>query len=247
MKKVLITLCIACMAISAYAVEIPEQGFGVQIGWAQPILRLNDPSSLYPKDSLVNTTKLNGFKVGVVYDASYIAGFGSSMGINYTFAAGGTDWRKKSNLQPAVFPKIRDKMMYHEIEVFVDWQYKFELAKETYIILYTGPSIQCGLAFNSHQDECDIDGKITQDPKLALQYYTAEDYRALKRLNVTWGLGAGFQYKQYFLRGGYDFGILNPYKNAQFVNTLGQTSDRYTRGRLDQWSIKVGMYLWYEK
>ena len=131
MKKVLITLCIACMAISAYAVEIPEQGFGVQIGWAQPILRLNDPSSLYPKDSLVNTTKLNGFKVGVVYDASYIAGFGSSMGINYTFAAGGTDWRKKSNLQPAVFPKIRDKMMYHEIEVFVDWQYKFELAKET--------------------------------------------------------------------------------------------------------------------
>lgn len=65
MKKVLITLCIACMAISAYAVEIPKQGFGVQIGWAQPILRLNDPSSIYPKDSLVNTTKLNGFKVGV--------------------------------------------------------------------------------------------------------------------------------------------------------------------------------------
>ena len=62
MKKVLVTLCIMCMAISAHGVEIPKQGFGVQIGWAQPILRLNDPSGLYPKDSLVNTTKLNGFK-----------------------------------------------------------------------------------------------------------------------------------------------------------------------------------------
>ena len=53
MKKVLITLCIAWVAISAQAVEIPKQGFGVQIGWAQPILRLNDPSDSYPKDSLV--------------------------------------------------------------------------------------------------------------------------------------------------------------------------------------------------
>lgn len=239
MKKVLITLCIACMAISAYAVEIPKQGFGVQIGWAQPILRLNDPISL-PKDSLVNTTKLNGFKVGVVYDASYIAGFGSSMGINYTFAAGGTDWIRKYNISD--YPQIKDKMLYHELEVFVDWQYKFELAKETYIIVYTGPSIQCGLAFSSQQYERDIHGNIKQNPSKTVEYYTTDNYQALKRLNVTWGLGAGFQYKQYFLRGGYDFGIINPYKSTQFKD-----SDRYTRGRLDQWSIKVGMYLWYEK
>ena len=242
MKKVLITLCIACVAISAYAVEIPKQGFGVQIGWAQPILRLNDPSGQYPKDSLVNTTKLNGLKVGLVYDASYIAGFGSSMGINYTFAAGGTNWRRKNNITD--YPQIKDKMLYHELEVFVDWQYKFELAKETYIIVYTGPSIQCGLAFSSQQDERDIDGNIKQDPSKTVGYYTTDDYQALKRLNVTWGLGAGFQYKQYFLRGGYDFGILNPYKNTTFI---GKNEDRYTRGRLDQWSIKVGMYLWYEK
>ena len=139
MKKVLITLCIAWVAISAQAVEIPKQGFGVQIGWAQPILRLNDPSGFYPKDSLVNTTKLNGFKVGVVYDASYIAGFGSSIGINYTFAAGGTDWKKAGSI--AEYPRSRTSVMYHEMEVFVDWQYKFELEKETYIMLYTGPSI----------------------------------------------------------------------------------------------------------
>ena len=60
-----------------------------------------------------------------------------------------------------------------------------------------------------------------------------------KRLNVTWGVGAGFQYRRYFLRGGYDFGLINPYKNADFTTGI------HSRGRLDQWSIKIGMYLWY--
>ena len=63
--------------------------------------------------------------------------------------------------------------------------------------------------------------------------------QTFRHLNITWGLGAGFQYKRYFLRGGYDFGLLNPYKNTDFENGI------HTRGRLDQWEIKIGMYLWY--
>mgnify|MGYP003456251769 FL=1 len=61
---------------------------------------------------------------------------------------------------------------------------------------------------------------------------------ALSRLNVTWGVGAGLQYKRYFLRGGYDFGLINPYKSDMFDGF-----DIYTRGRFDQWQIKLGMYL----
>ena len=60
-----------------------------------------------------------------------------------------------------------------------------------------------------------------------------------KRLNVTWGVGAAFQYKRYFLRGGYDFGLLNPHKYADYTTGI------HSRGRLDQWSIKIGMFLWY--
>ena len=92
MKKVLLTLFVALVAVSAGAVDLPHQGLGIQIGWAQPILRLNDPSTSFPKDSMVNVTKLNGVKIGLTYDASYIAGFGSSMGINYTMAGGHTAW-----------------------------------------------------------------------------------------------------------------------------------------------------------
>ena len=70
-------------------------------------------------------------------------------------------------------------------------------------------------------------------------FTTQENDEALKRLNITWGVGAGFQYKRYFVRGSYDFGLINPYKNIDFEN------GNHTRGRLDQWSVKIGAYLWY--
>ena len=71
--------------------------------------------------------------------------------------------------------------------------------------------------------------------------------KELKRINVTWGLGAGFQYDRYFLRGGYDFGLINPYKASQFDYTDTNGGRPRTRGRFDQWQIKVGIYLWQSK
>lgn len=246
MKKLLVTVLFTGIVFSAAAAELPGQGFGVQIGWAQPILRLNNPHPSFPKDSLMNVTKLNGFKVGVVYDASFIAGFGSSIGINYTFGASSTPWTPVGNISE--YPRSRTTTLYHEMEVFVDWQYKFELAKETYLILYTGPSLQCGIAFterNTIQSQF-IDGSVNSVTNDYDRYGEQRANEDIKRINVTWGVGAGFQYQQYFLRGGYDFGIINPYKGMKFEDLTGNEYDRYTRGRLDQWSIKIGMYIWYK-
>ena len=239
------------LAVSVFAVDLPKQGFGLQIGWAQPILRLNSPTS---KDTLANTVKLKGFKVGLVYDASYIAGFGSTIGLNYTFGATSTPWTEDRAYQPLPYPRHRSLITYHQLELFVDWQYKFEVAKETYLMLYTGPTLQCGLDFTMRVDKQDYS---RENPEVVetiygqkYDAYNVEKYdegydpyrradNALKRLNVTWGVGAGFQYKRYFLRGGYDFGLINPYKNADF------STGNHTRGRLDQWNIKLGVYLWY--
>ncbi len=249
MKKIFVSIMMLGLAMSALAVDLPKQGFGLQIGWAQPILRLNSPTS---KDTLANTVKMNGFKVGVVYDASFIAGFGSSMGINYTFGYYTGPW--KSRYVYNDFPKDRMTVSFHQLELFVDWQYKFEVAKETYLILYTGPTIQCGVALGMRIDQ-EVENPMTgertriygdrfdaynigaHDDDLDPAHHAQDN--SLKRLNVTWGIGAGFQYKRYFLRGGYDFGLINPYKNADFVN------GNHTRGRFDQWAIKVGVYLWY--
>ena len=244
MKKVFLTVILACVAAGVFAVDLPKQGFGLQIGWAQPILRLNSPDNpSYAKDSLSHVVKMNGFKVGVVYDGSIIAGFGTSIGLNYTFGVSNGGW-KSINASYGKYPQGRQLITYQELELFVDWQYKFEIAKETYLMLYTGPTLQCGLTFDMRQDRREED-LYTRDITTTYgarnsAYKTTVNDENLRRLNVTWGVGAGFQYKRYFLRGGYDFGLINPYKNRDFEN------GNHTRGRLDQWNIKVGVYLWYQ-
>ena len=235
MKKIFVIACVACIAVSAWAAELPKQGFGIQIGWTQPILRLNDPSNpSTAKDSLTNITKLKGFKVGIVYDGSIAKGFGCSMGLNYTFAGNTSAWDKVNTSYSS-----RTRTLYQEAEVFVDWQYKFEVAKETYLMLYSGPTIQFGIGMkNTTYQRNEMTDAITTTQ--VERYKTDDADEVLKRLNVTWGVGAGFQYQRYFLRGGYDFGLIVPYKNGDFSN------GNHARGRLDQWNIKIGMYLWYK-
>ena len=206
-------------------------------------MRLNSSDPNMPKDSLVNKTIMNGMKVGLVYDGAIIKGFGATVGINYTFAAGSTNWTTPNAMQQLT--KVRTKTTYNQVELFVDWQYKFEIAKETYIILYTGPSIQCAVEMSKRVFvKNEGTGEVSNNGKVSCFDYTdAEMAHDYQRMNVTWGVGAGFQYERYFLRGGYDFGLMNPYKVGNF-NEMGYSLDRRTRGRLDQWNIRLGIYLW---
>ena len=234
MKRLTLILfiCASAMMLSA------QDYFGVQLGFAQPIARLNTPTN---KTSLFSTS-YNGFKVGLVYDATIVKGFGVSMGLNYTFGNHTSAWKQIGTLP---YPQERSTGQYHQLEIPIDWQYKFEIAKRTWIILYTGPTLQCGLDLTSKL--YNNNGKeITLEKDNSFYSEDMKD-KELKRINVTWGLGAGFQYDRYFLRGGYDFGLINPYKASQFDYTDTNGGRPRTRGRFDQWQIKVGIYLWQSK
>jgi hypothetical protein len=231
MKRLLMTSVIVMTMMTLHA----QDYIGVQLGYARSITRLNTPEN----GKTLSATGYNGLKVGVVYDATIVKGFGATIGLNYTFGANATDWMKRIHTQPTEYPQIRSRGQYHQLEIPVDWQYKFEIAQNTWLMLYTGPTLQCGLLFKDkwYARSDNKSNAFTHEENL----YSVEDMEdyALKRLNVTWGIGAGFQYERYFLRGGYDFGLINPYKAQSF---LGE--DIYTRGRFDQWQIKMGMYLW---
>lgn len=235
MKRLTLILFICAATTMASA----QDYFGVQLGFAQPIARLNTPTtktSLFP-------TSYNGFKVGLVYDATIIKGFGVSMGLNYTFGNHTSAWKQVGTLP---YPQERTTGQYHQLEIPIDWQYKFEIAKRTWIILYTGPTLQCGLDLTSKLYKTNNGKEITLEKDNSFYSEDMKD-KELKRINVTWGLGAGFQYDRYFLRGGYDFGLINPYKASQFDYTDTNGGHPRTRGRFDQWQIKVGIYLWQSK
>ena len=236
MKKILLCIILACCNILLMQAE-NKQYLGLQVGFTHPLTRLNAPTE--GQEKALQTTAYNGLKVGFVYDATIVKGFGYTIGLNYTFGANATDWMKEIATQPSFYPQVRSRGLYHQVEIPVDWQYKFEIAQRTWLILYTGPTLQCGLVlkdkwyarFDNKSDAFTLEENLYSKEDMA-------DY-ALKRLNVTWGIGAGLQYERYFLRGGYDFGIINPYKKVQF-----EGEDIYTRGRFDQWQIKLGIYLW---
>lgn len=235
MKRLTLILFICAATTMASA----QDYFGIQLGFAQPIARLNTPTtktSLFP-------TSYNGFKVGLVYDATIIKGFGVSMGLNYTFGNHTSAWKQIGTLP---YPQERTTGQYHQLEIPIDWQYKFEIAKRTWIILYTGPTLQCGLDLTSKLYKTNNGKEITLEKDNSFYSEDMKD-KELKRINVTWGLGAGFQYDRYFLRGGYDFGLINPYKASQFDYTDTNGGHPRTRGRFDQWQIKVGIYLWQSK
>ncbi len=225
-----------------YAAEkrIPS-GIGFNIGFARDLLlerKGDNESKKFPY-----RTPLNGFKVGVVYDGTIVKGFGVSMALNYTIAGAQEKWQTES----ASFTgkKVRNSYIFQSLDIPIDWQYKFEIAKETYLILYTGPTIQYNFYFQQKQQhKIEIPGQEKESTNHINHYdidADADGKQDYSELNITWGVGAGFQYQRYFLRGGYDFGIYNPYKDGFFDKG---DSGYYNKGRLDQWSLKIGMYLW---
>jgi hypothetical protein len=226
-----------CFMVASATMAWAQSYLGVEVGYAQTITRLNSP--IQGKETTLNPKAYNGFKVGVVYDVSLVKGFGVRLGLNYTMGGYNTDWTQKN--EAIKYPQVRTTGWYHQLEIPVDWQYKVTMAKNTYFILYSGPCLQYGLSLKDNKYE--NNGKeivlLNQSNR-----YSEENMRdhALKHLNVTWGVGAGLQYERYFVRGGYDFGLINPYKALVF--DVSDDYRPYTRGRFDQWQVKIGMYLW---
>ena len=109
MKRVFLITC----AILATMLTLQAQNYlGVQLGYARPITRLNAP--IMNTDKSLNASAYNGFKVGVVYDATIVKGFGVTMGVNYTFGANKTD--KVSATSIGLYPQKFSRGQYHQIE-----------------------------------------------------------------------------------------------------------------------------------
>jgi len=234
MKKTTTLIFTLLLALGAMAQE-GMGGFGFHVGYASPTLRINSPST-----KTLEAVPMSGLKAGFSYDASIIKGFGTTIGLNYTFGTYRSKWETEETSYSIKEVSYRDT--YHGLELFCDWQYKFEIAGNTYLMLYTGPTIQVHLSLQE-QEYIREGGKTTPQTRYGYEYRDNESFDDYKRLNVTWGIGAGFQYKRYFLRGGYDFGLINPYKKSTFKE-MGIDSEYYTRGRFDQWQIKIGLYIW---
>lgn len=273
MKKKVLLLCAVAAAMTMQASDV-EQGFGLQFGFDRHLYRLNAPTVSGKDKYELNKQPLNGGKLGFVYDVSFYKGVGLFLGFNYSYTMHSSPW------VTVAYNEFGQKTQYGGLqyrykaeEHMLDWnilfQYKFELAGDTYLGFFTGPSIQYIAQYKSRDYFRTIDGTdIVPGTKLIGYDVNTEDIAPYyKNYNVTWGLGLMFQYDCYFIRGGYDFGLINPYKVTTFGEVtvsddngvpypiFGNSTDtkstdyrypdqRLTRGRMDSWFICLGVFLW---
>lgn len=254
MQRSIFTWALAALLMCATALSAQEgtQNLGLYLGYANPILRQSPQPTTHSAVSKDVSTKvseknlMSGFTLGLVYETTFVKGFGLQMGLNYTLGANSGKWEQATST--SIYPKKKNNFFYHTLEVPVDWQYKFEIAKETYLLLYTGPTISVGFGLQNKL------GMLQKTPQGEKETYSTSKYFDLdedadgekdyRRVNIMWGVGAGFQYKNYFLRGGYDFGIMSPYRDPYYNGWYTDGSDWNRRGRFDQWSLKLGIYFW---
>ena len=237
-----------------------SQGLALTMGYGQPTMR-EGLGTNYTSGNMLDdeteadygigkTVRYKGFQAGLMYEATIIKGFGAAIHLDYTFGYNSTKWRIDETAYTG-YPRYRAKMEMHCLDLAVDWQYKFEVATKTYIILYTGPTFDLNVSGKTHlfcDEERYLNYDVTLDPlsQDALDDFSWDknggyDDFAYSRWNVMWGVGAGFQYKRYFIRGGYDFGLITGYRNRQA--TVGDDLVNI-KSRLDQWQIKVGIFFW---
>ena len=91
MKRTTTLLCSLLLTIGVMA-QKETGGLGFQIGYAAPTLRINAPYAESAKT--LETTPMNGLKLGINYDATIIQGFGTMIGLNYTFGTYQSKWSK---------------------------------------------------------------------------------------------------------------------------------------------------------
>lgn len=259
MKRSLIILFVLSVTSIVSAQIKHEVGF--QVGFNQTIYRLNTPISKYNIDgdpSKLHQEPLNGIKIGFIYDVTLVKGFGLSTSFNYSYGAHTSKWEPypyDEKGQLITFdPKYdyRHKAESHRLELALNMQYKFTIADDTYIMLYTGPAAQFVAKYNAtdfFQKHDDFQPDLPDKFIGAYGYNADEMEKYFKRWNVTWGIGAGFQYDRYFIRGGYSFGLVNPYQYNSFGDMEDIKADlkdprQSTHGRMDQWEISVGIYFW---
>ena len=228
-------LVLFSMLLTVTMLSAQEQWFGVQVGFAEPILRQNI-TTLNRK--LSDVTRGNGFKVGFAYDVTLIEGFGLNVAINYSYAHRGGKWVAENPMYPNNF-KTRETFSMHMVELPIEWQYKFNIANDTWLILYTGPTLQYNFAYNTTTTRRNT---ITNEEKTEkINHYSTDidndGVRDYTPFNIQWGVGAGFQYKNYYIRGGYNFGIYNHFRDN--FNDKGSYTNR---ARFDEWNIRLGFY-----
>ena len=149
----------------------------------------------------------NGAYAGVSFNIPLAGGFAVAPGVYYSMI---TNKSGGAGTILGIPASASSTFMEHAVNVPVYFNYGMDLARDTNVFLYAGPTLQYGLA--STTKLAGGVGEFTAD-----KTYNNYDNENYNRFNVYVGGGVGFQAGTFQVTAGYDYGVtdLNKSDNVE--------------------------------
>ena len=188
MKKLFATLVVAVLALmgtQAYA------QLGVNAGYLNSNLTKSGQKPV----------NYNGFYAGVTYRIPIVAGLGVAPGVYYSLLSSS----KTEGVSFLGFNQSGTSThTEHGLNAAINLDYGFQLARDTRIFIFAGPTFQYGL---SSQSKYTAEGVVNGSNKV--DWYENGNYG---RFNIFIGGGAGVEVAGIQILVGYDYGLMNLHK-----------------------------------
>ncbi len=161
------------------------------------------------KDASTKSINSNGAYAGVSFNIPVAGGLGFAPGVYYSMIANKSG---SSGTIMGIPVTASSTFMEHALNAPLYLNYGIDLARDSKVFIYGGPTIQFGLASTTKLGGGV--GESTDD-----KTYNNYDNKNYSRFNVYLGGGVGFQLSAFQITLGYDYGMLNLYKGENATRT----------------------------
>ena len=198
MKKLLSTLLAASLMLlgtQAFAQTSVNAGY------------LNSAQSFSNSDA--KSINSNGAFAGVSFNVPLAGGFGIAPGLYYSMI---TNKSGSTGSILGIPVSASSTFVEHAVNVPLYLNYGINLSGDTNFFFYAGPTAQYGIASSTK-----LSGGVGDNS--AEKKYDNYDKDAYNRFNVYLGGGVGFQVSAIQITVGYDYGLMNLYKDENAIQT----------------------------
>lgn len=201
LKKIMLLFVVTVFSVSITA----QNRLSVNLGY------LNNNITLKTSLGGVQISKeapSNGFVVGAEYDVMFANSLGVSLGLDYALTFG--------DKIPTIMGWSLDNVTHniHTLELPIRLVYEYPIEDDLSVFAFAGPKLAFDLAWKGKQKE----GSITK----TVDMY---DEDVIYRFNLLLGPGLGARYKNFQIKLGYDWGLLNRYNKNNKFSVEGFTPD----------------------
>ncbi len=160
---------------------------------------------------------LHGARIGATFDFRLPKHFSIETGVLYTILYGRQQQHWRSVDAPSLQVEyLQHRVLEHNITIPVRCYYTIPLWQQLNMFFFGGPQFNIGLAetdyIQPHLSDVTRIWMESQGIHTSKYDRMAED---LKHTNVQMGVGMGFEWDRYRLKGGYDFGLNNLIKQSK--------------------------------